>query len=465
MLVKGRSSSKRLNHILSRINALVLAAGLHPLYGFIQSEWNPSDAVSRRHEPSRRGRASKAQPRGTKRPSRSSDRRGVARDPAGVKRRNRSFDKDFDSTLGYPGEGHPKPRTKAKAKAKASPPRRPPRGAATNAAGILVRRRLVQSVLTKSTQHERAKARRGVDLRTSALAPRTIVRYREAFSLLWEWVGRAAPERALNGIAYDTTLSGFIVHAWESGLPRGRAGDAISASLKAYPELKGGLRESWGLFNSWGRIELPTRAPPLPSNVIVAMAAIALEKGFPSMAFLLILGFDGFLRTCEILNLTTADVSFDSRGRLGVVSLKDTKTGQQNAAFEALPIADPLVYRLWRLHLQHIPPGTSASHFVWPYATQRFYDLFNEILSDLGLSGLGFRPYSIRRGGATAWYRRTANLPTTIERGRWATVKTGRIYICDGMGRELELLIPAPVVQLMAQKAVGLNASLQLAEL
>ena len=183
------------------------------------------------------------------------------------------------------------------------------------------------------------------------------------------------------------------------------------------------------------------------------------------MALLLALGYDAFLRTGELLNLTEHDVSFDARGAQGVVSLAFTKTGQRTASFEALPILDPLIHRLWCLHRRSLQPGTNFNHFIWPYATQRFYDIFNDILVELKLNGLGFRPYSLRRGGATAWYRRTANLSSTIERGRWASVKTGRIYICDGIGRELELSIPADATKSLRGRGFTLNAILRKAGL
>ena len=55
VLVKGRSSSWRLNRALSRVNALTLAGSFLPSYAFVQSEWNPSDKPSRRWMKSRAG--------------------------------------------------------------------------------------------------------------------------------------------------------------------------------------------------------------------------------------------------------------------------------------------------------------------------------------------------------------------------------------------------------------------------
>ena len=45
--VKGRSSSKQMMRVLRRTNALVVAGGLLPAYGFVPSDLNPADAPSR----------------------------------------------------------------------------------------------------------------------------------------------------------------------------------------------------------------------------------------------------------------------------------------------------------------------------------------------------------------------------------------------------------------------------------
>ena len=47
VLVKGRSSSRQLNHLLHKVNCLVLAGSLQISYVFVQSSWNPADTPSR----------------------------------------------------------------------------------------------------------------------------------------------------------------------------------------------------------------------------------------------------------------------------------------------------------------------------------------------------------------------------------------------------------------------------------
>lgn len=46
-LSRGRSSSRKLRRTMSRINALILACGVHPLWGYVRTEQNPADKPSR----------------------------------------------------------------------------------------------------------------------------------------------------------------------------------------------------------------------------------------------------------------------------------------------------------------------------------------------------------------------------------------------------------------------------------
>ena len=79
----------------------------------------------------------------------------------------------------------------------------------------------------------------------------------------------------------------------------------------------------------------------------------------------------------------------------------------------------------------------------------------------VGLGSFGFRPYSLRRGGATAYFRATRDMGATIERGRWATLRVARIYINDGLAKEVELRFPAAVTALLQQCAQAVFSALQ----
>ena len=180
------------------------------------------------------------------------------------------------------------------------------------------------------------------------------------------------------------------------------------------------------------------RAPPMPVQVALALAWFFVRKGHIGGAFLIMLGFDSFLRTGELLSLIIDDVVIDEGGS-GIVKLAHTKTGQRTAAYEATTINDPLCVQLFRIYLRELPQNTSSRNYIFLPKPHVFYSLFKEGLRWLGIEGYGFQPYSLRRGGATAYFRATRNMEATLDRGRWASARVARIYINDGLAKEVEL--------------------------
>ena len=210
-----------------------------------------------------------------------------------------------------------------------------------------------------------------------------------------------------------------------------------------------------------GRVKVLTRAPPLDPLLCLAIVHSFLEQGDAAGAFLVALGFDAFLRTGELMNLRISDLVFERGGTAGAVRLEHTKSGQRNAASEALTVNDPLVALLWKLACQERPPGTHPENPVYEGGPKLFREHFQCALIKCEVQGLHYKPYSIRRGGATAFFRLTGNMPATIERGRWATSKVARIYICDGYAMQIRLTQPRALRQRWLGRAERLVRALQ----
>ena len=62
-----------------------------------------------------------------------------------------------------------------------------------------------------------------------------------------------------------------------------------------------------------------------------------------------------------------------------------------------------------------------------------------ESLSATGLDDHLFRPYSLRRGGATSYFAKHASLDRLLIAGRWQSSKTARVYINEGLAILAEL--------------------------
>ena len=70
-----------------------------------------------------------------------------------------------------------------------------------------------------------------------------------------------------------------------------------------------------------------------------------------------------------------------------------------------------------------LQPGDSLSQM----SNYQFRSLFKSLIDALGLSDLGYMPYSIRRGGVTSAYRQGVLLDTLVTEGRWHHLPTARL--------------------------------------
>ena len=123
----------------------------------------------------------------------------------------------------------------------------------------------------------------------------------------------------------------------------------------------------------------------------------------------------------------------------GVVRLAHTKTGQRHAAFEASTFNDPICGQLFRFFRRSLPGHTHVNNYIFRRKVHVFCALFKKGQRWLGLDKYGFQPYSLRRGGATAYVRATRSMEAALDRGRWSSARVARIYLNDGLAREVEL--------------------------
>ena len=73
----------------------------------------------------------------------------------------------------------------------------------------------------------------------------------------------------------------------------------------------------------------------------------------------------------------------------------------------------------------------------------RWRALFNQCIAELKIAEPGFRPYSLRRGGATFWFQKHQNLDRILIQGRWHTQKSARIYLNEGLAVLSQMKLPA----------------------
>ena len=173
-------------------------------------------------------------------------------------------------------------------------------------------------------------------------------------------------------------------------------------------------------------------------TLLESMAGCALELKQPNIALALVLGFYGLLRTGEICNLCRQDFAISTSPKVLVVNLGLTKGGARQGAMEAVTIDKVLVVNLAAAWCLDRPPGDK----LLPMGGPHFRNIFNQCVRKIGLVEWGFRPYSLRRGGATEHFRRFNSLSATVVKGRWASEKMTRIYLNDGLATLASFAFP-----------------------
>ena len=285
------------------------------------------------------------------------------------------------------------------------------------------------------SREERIEQRRQLGtLRYLTIQPATRRRYDKALDKFFQFLrfeGIDLPKRKdlLDGIASE-----YLEYLWSTGEGRALASDTLAALQNLEPHLKGSLPEAWRLLKVWSQNELPNRAPPLPESVVHAMVGQALVRNDPDFALSLLVGYYGMMRTGE-LNLLPRQVQASSDKGPAVLSLGLTKSGLRQGAEESITITVYDVVRRLRDWKSRSHSNLSSSPSTW--RTQ-----FSESLEALGLGSFNFRPYSLRRGGATFWFTKHGSLDRLLIQGRWQAPKTARIYINSGLATLAEMRIP-----------------------
>ncbi len=306
-----------------------------------------------------------------------------------------------------------------------------------------------KTIFGRASRAQRKHRRKHIDLEDASLSPQTRSRYYLALRLLLPVLQKLDTLGDM-----DEAICQWIHRKWRSGEPLLTVGDALSALHFFQPYTKKQIPHSWKLFATWRRVEVPARAPPLTQQLVRSMASFELESGNLEMATCLILAFHALLRTGELLTLTAADCLINNEA--GLIRLASTKTSRRFAADDAISLTDPICLMLLET-LIDIRKTQKLTHLpLWNGTAQSFRTRFNKLCETFGLQAFQFRPYSLRRGGATALFQRTGSMEQALLRGRWQNSRVARIYITDGLSY-IPRLRPNPLMLKMTHKFFFVN--------
>ena len=274
----------------------------------------------------------------------------------------------------------------------------------------------------------RQKQRKGIKLRDAGVTVQTQERYYVAVREVLKFF-----DKSISFPQVDELIADWIEKKFESGYPLNGVADCLSGIHYFMPLSRRQLPCSWKLFSIWRKIEVPSRAPPLTEDLLFAFATRALMKNDLEFASLLLLGFHCFLRTGELLAVTAESLLVSAK--TGIVHLPSSKGGSRRNSKEAVTIECPLIREV--VHTLVTVRYTQGRQKLplWVHSGSCFRKRFHEYLTFFDVLHLGFRCYSLRRGGATNDYQKHGLMERTLLRGRWSSTSVAKIYLCDGLAQ------------------------------
>lgn len=284
-----------------------------------------------------------------------------------------------------------------------------------------------------------------------AYAPATQVGYsKSAHRFLWwfaaHYGGRAA---GTSGHDYyhclDRALSDYMLELWLDGFSKVEASKTFYGLEMLHPGVKEYLPRSRRSLRGFNRLQPVQPRPPMPWPVAAAVAVWLAGRGQYRIGIAVLLSFDCYLRSGELLRLVREDFAPDDDPRLGFdvrggarkmlyVHLRRAKTGKN----QGVRISDEQVQRVITSYLITVPPG----HRLFPFSKSTYYRWFHLACSSMSLSS-EYVPHSLRHGAATRDYSAGMPIADVMVRGRWVATKSAIHYIQQG--RQLMMMNQVPV--------------------
>ena len=230
-------------------------------------------------------------------------------------------------------------------------------------------------------------------------------------------------------------LSDFGRTLFEIGKPYYHYSETINAVSGVRPILRRSLQQAWDLAAMWGSYEPTEHHIAMPYQILLAILSVCMTWGWMREGACFALAWGALLRIGEIYNSTRKelilphDVSFSIDYAL--LKITEPKTRYRSARHQAGKIEQPDLIQFIALGFGNL----KQNERLWPYAGSTLRLRFNRILHALNLPckpGQRPKPLSLasfRPGGATWLIGACESAETVRRRGRWASYKTMEIYL------------------------------------
>jgi integrase len=282
----------------------------------------------------------------------------------------------------------------------------------------------------------------GIDrdvLLRGSYAPTTANKYSKAVNRFAGWCD-AVGVMPTTSQQLDRYLSDYFVDLWFKQVGKHEASCTLYGLDMLLPGIKKRLDRSRRSLRGYNRLMPSVARPPLPATVATAIAVWLASTGRFSMAVGVLLSFDCYLRSGELLQVVREDFAMGTDARLGLneqhrihIHLRRCKTGRN----QGVEVHDNQV----KILVRHLLSVTKPGQRVFNFSASTYRRWFHRACSALKLSS-DYVPHSLRHGGATRDYLAGKPIQDVMLRGRWSHPKTATHYIQQG--RQLMMLQSVP---------------------
>ncbi len=222
---------------------------------------------------------------------------------------------------------------------------------------------------------------------------------------------------------------------YASGRPYGHYSETINSLVSRKAILRRQLQMAWDYAFAWVKSEPPTHHTACPWQILLSLVATALLWGWTREAGALALIWGGLLRAGEFTASFRRDLLLpfdtDFTNKFALLAISEPKTRFTVARHQSAKVDAPDLLRVVDLAFRKLNPHEK----LWPFSPQTLRNRFKTLLASLSLDGpsvANHRPLdlgSLRPGGATWLLQSTEQAELVRRRGRWISAKVMEVYL------------------------------------
>ena len=250
-------------------------------------------------------------------------------------------------------------------------------------------------------------------------------------------------------------LERFGRSLYRAGRPYNHYAETINAISGKRPRVRRSLQPAWDLAYAWLRNEPPSHHLALPWQVLLSVLSTALVWGWPLVAGIIALSWGGLTRIGEALSALRCQLvlpkDVEHTADFILLQINEPKTRFRAARHQVARVDQPQLVKLIELVFRDLHP----SQRLWPFSGQTMRQRFQKLLEANCLTKLpppyhrGLDLGSLRAGGASWLLMRSEDSELTRRRGRWISSKIMEIYVQEVTALQFMPNLPAPTKQLI----------------